>query len=419
MNSIILIANESVPSVSEANTKLAEKLNLQPHFLMGSKASPKQITELTPSLILYDWYSSANPYQFIDSYSNSKILSQIPLIIVIRNRDENTEKTVSLLHEFHIKEYMFFTGASNALKILLKMAQQILECSETQFQLRKAERSFFFEINRKNLDQADKIYNEKLKKLAPAENHTFYKAILAKKAERYAVALKAVEGFQVKGKKIPTELIYLRGNILYHMEKFESATKFLQQASNRSPLHIKRQHMLCQCFNYLGIKDLTYTQLLHLYKVGGNQLRTAAKLIDFIFQHAYSHEHFSNIPEYLKIVGDRELVKLYQLPVDRKSKAIVRAYYDLLIREFSMRANQLIEREDFAGALKMYKHITKIIDRNNTDRMVHLYYCFARTYFKLDCFKESEKYNKTALELSKGTYSKAKTLEGLLEKRSK
>src|SRR5262249_47294790 len=140
------------------------------------------------------------------------------------------------------------------------------------------------------------------------------------------------------------------------------------------------------------------------------------RMAELIYTLAKSKDEVTKIAILFQNVTDRELVNLYKrLPAAGRTE-YSRLILDLLIREFSVRANRLIEANDFYAALKPYKHIEKIIDSTDTERQQLLAYCYARLYFRSADLDLAEEHLQRAIELGPAPGEKILALKALIDK---
>jgi tetratricopeptide (TPR) repeat protein len=139
-------------------------------------------------------------------------------------------------------------------------------------------------------------------------------------------------------------------------------------------------------------------------------------MAEMIYGRADSPEAMQKIGPLLPYIPDRELVNLYRRMLDTNQKTYIRQFLDLVIREFSLRANRCIDDGDFYAALKPYKHIERIIEASDGDRQMLLSYCYARVYFRASDFDAASEHLTRAMSLAQSPVKKHLDLKEMIDK---
>lgn len=364
------------------------------------------------------WELSQWPHWDLEEFWQHPVLSAIPLIIVQEKMDAEDRAFVA---EYGHEQPLAMSSNLTAL------AKQIHEhiskehnerLPETRMRIKA--RRFFHKLHNEQFDEAEQYLEGHGDSFCTALEKDFYLALVKKTKKEFEAAVQYLTNGlkQVKGQaNLAAKFLHLVGNIALKRQNYDQALRFLEAANKVSPKNLRRRFLLAQCYLEMGRQEQALKEYNFIHQLCPNYPGIHVRMAELRFQLARSIDEIEAISSLLFAIQDRELVSLYKrLPKTETNAAEHRKILDLLVREFSLRANKFIEGDDFYAALKPYKHIEKIIDGKDSDRQQALSYCYARVYYRASDFDLADEHLAKAMTLSKAVNPKHQTLKELIDK---
>jgi tetratricopeptide (TPR) repeat protein len=376
--------------------------------------------------VVFNWTASKWPYLHLEEYWQHPTLATIPLVIVHDGLDT--------VNQAFIAEY----GHESAIKSdsdLAKTAKQVHEAIAREHNMRlpstrariKA-RKFFQTLHAGNFDEAERYLDGHEDSFCTPAEKDFYRALVCKTKKDFDRAvvhltqgLKAMKEQRIldeaKGQQtLAAKFLHLIGNIALKRRNFDQAMKFLSAASKISPRNLRRHFLLGQCSLEMGDKARALSHYAFIYNLCPVYPNIHVRMAELIYFKGEISGSIGAIEKLLPWISDRDLVGLYRrLPTTGDAK-ILRRILDMIIREFSVRANRLIDSDDFYAALKPYKYIEKIIEPSDNERQQSLSYCIARVYYRAGDLDEAAEHLQRSMSFSTDPSTKQLALKELIDK---
>lgn len=365
-----------------------------------------------PDIFVFFWNSHPEAPLFLSQYHQNPKICHIPMVVVYSQIDQSG---LSLLDEYHVRERSSWSESSetneivnvceNVLDLLFKRTNQAI--------IRHYELRFFSYLHQNKLEKAAKFFEKGLKLSASKQERYMLQSVLYARKRSFGKARDAITD-ALRLDPESTRYLSFSGNILYRMGNYREAVKEFKKAVTKGPANFHHAFRLGLCYEHLGEITNALDTFRKLHESYPNQNRVNFKIINLIYGHATSLKSLQDCVNYVTNVTERDLIKLYRKMPEKDSPEFKRAFLDIIIREFSLRANDLIRNDDYVAALKMYLHVQKIVDESDYERQSNLNYCMARTHFKLDNFGRAAEHNDKAIKLSRNKHVKAIKLKQML-----
>jgi tetratricopeptide (TPR) repeat protein len=389
--------------------------------LIDSASVANQIREIAKSssveAVVFNWDQSQWPYLHLEEYWQDPALSAIPIVILCESIKPADRAFLAeygcdsvVVHDGDSKE-----GAKLLREALIRENNEKLPASRVKSKARR----FFHMLHAGNFTEAEQYLDGHADSFCTAAEREFYLALVYKTQKEFE---RAVEHLSkgIKGSKgqetLAAKFLHLIGNIALKRRSYEQAVKFLDAANKVSPLNLRRRFLLGQCYLEMNELGKALVEYFHIYKICPVYPGIHVRMAEMIYGRADSPEAMQKIGPLLPYIPDRELVNLYRRMLDTNQTTYIRQFLDLVIREFSLRANRCIDDGDFYAALKPYKHIERIIDASDEDRQMLLSYCYARVYFRASDFDAASEHLTRAMSLAKSPVKKHLDLKEMIDK---
>jgi tetratricopeptide (TPR) repeat protein len=389
--------------------------------LVDSASFPDQIREIAQKApveaVVFNWAQSQWPYLHLEEYWQDPILSSIPIVMLCESIKPADR---AFLAEYGCDNVVVHAGEAEVSVKLLREAL-IRETNEKlpAARVKSKARRFFHMLHAGNFTAAEQYLDGHADSFCTAAERDFYRALVYKTQKEFE---RAVEHLAkgLKGSKgqetLAAKFLHLIGNIALKRRNYEQAVQFLDAANKVSPLNLRRRFLLGQCYIEMNEVDKALIEYFHIYKVCPVYPGIHVRMAELMYGRADSPEATQKIAPLLPYIPDRELVNLYRRMLDTKPSTYIRQFLDLVVREFSLRANRCIDDGDFYAALKPYKHIERIIDDADEERHMLLAYCYARVYFRASDFDAASEHLTRAMALAKSPIKKHLDLKELIDK---
>ncbi len=383
------------------------------NFFMVDKSIKvfKTMKKHKPLFVVFYWNTHPSPTFFIEEYFKNK-MTHMPLFLLYKTVENGH---FIFFNEYNIKDESVCVARYDLKSEYYRVFELMkgwMEKKDPKIILRHFELLFFAFLKNKKQQEALKVLQVLLKKAMPMEQF-FYRGIFLKEKgnaeEAVNVFIKALE----KGSAV--KLFHCLGNAFYKVKDYNNALQYLGQAYQKSPFNTNRIHIMHKCQDKSGQTERALQMLKNIKSVCPAYKRIDMKVLEYCYKKAKAADDLKDMIDYVGNVEARDLIKLYKkTKVDNDE--VKRYLLDLLIREFSLRANNDIKENDFGGALKFYRHIEQIIDKSDKKKYVNFLYCVSRAYFKLEKYDNAKSSNHEALVLSDGAHEKSKNLALLIKK---
>ena len=412
---------EDTGTNEESTLLQALRKHSHPHTMQIERFSSMKIIQqcrAIPNIIVVNWSMLKNPIGELNEFIRDSKLEQVPLIAVAKTILSTDQCFLSEINRgpMLVENLNSELTAENLFQAMLEVFDNNQPVARRNAQYR----ALFSIIKNKPSSIVQQVFAEREHQILDLTDRGVFWALVLRKANKSKEAIIQARNTLVAmpfQHPLRVHLLDLLGQFYVKANKLEEAERFLREACELSPGRLERRFLLGQCYVEMEVPHKALPHYSAVYRIDPEYPGIHTRFAEVIYVCSRGPDDLQAINPLFARFSDRELVSFYKRITSYVDVHHSPFMMDMIVREFSLRANQFIGADDFYAALKPYKHIEQIIDPQDVERQHLLSYCYARVYYRADEIELASKYINRAIDLAEQPKAKHLQLKKLIDKR--